>query len=139
MMTGRSSLDEPIMKRFSLCLVLLFTCVSFTGAEQYANLEPGYKCRFPRKNMSFCKMFPQISFNKGLCNPAPKLLGHIEWCREDITVTERDDCGNYETYEALVITYRKVYCNGAWGEKFKRTYRKEPTLITPPLAKNVLK
>ena len=26
-----------------------------------------------------------------------------------------------------------VYENGAWGEKFKRTYRKEPSLVTPPI------
>jgi hypothetical protein len=48
-------------------------------------------------------------------------------------VTERLECGNYETYEAVVITYRPVYENGAWGEKFKRTYRKEPSLVTPPI------
>ncbi|MCG8600677.1 MAG: hypothetical protein MI807_11085 [Verrucomicrobiales bacterium] len=133
------------MKFFYLTLALLFasTFPSFSQDapkyEQYQNIKPEFKCRFKRKDMSFCKVFPHFAFKKKLCNPMPELLGHIEWCREDVTITDRDDCGNFETYEAVVITYRKVYCNGAWGDKFKRTYRKEATIITPPLAKNVIK
>ena len=38
-----------------------------------------------------------------------------------------------ETYEAVTITYREVYENGAWGKKFQKTYRKEPNLVTPAL------
>lgn len=99
--------------------------------EQYRDIKPGLRCHFPRKDRSFCKAFPNFSMRKGICDPT--LLGHVEWCREDIVITERDDCGNFETYEAVVITYRQVYENGAWGEKFKRTYRKDPTIITPPI------
>lgn len=96
------------------------------------------KCHFSRKDRSFCRIFPNFSRRHDICDPAP--LGHIEWCREDVTITERDDCGNYETYEAVTITYREVFENGAWGKKFQKTYRKEPSLITPPvLAKGVVK
>lgn len=120
------------MNRLSLLLTILI--VSFgTGAiaEQYQNIKPGLRCHFPRKDRSFCKVFPNFSLRQGICDP--EILGNIEWCREDITVTERLECGNYETYEAVVITYRPAYENGAWGKKFKRTFRKEPTLITPPV------
>ena len=128
------------MKLLSLLLAFVILGSGFSSAaEQYGDISPRLKCHYPRKDRSFCKLFPQISFRHGLCNPAPVLLGHIEWCREDITITERDKCGNYETYEAVTITYREVYESGAWGDKFRRTYRKEPTLITPPLAKNVIK
>jgi hypothetical protein len=123
--------------------ILLLAPGSLTAQDekpkQYAEIPPKFKCHFPRKDRSFCKVFPNFSFRKGICNPHPELVGHIEWCREDITVTERDECGKFETYEAVSITYRKVYCNGAWGEKFKRTYRKEPALIEPVLVKNAIK
>ncbi len=34
----------------------------------------------------------------------------------------------------------EVYENGAWGKKFRKTYRKEPTIVTPALlAKGVVK
>ncbi|MEC5129629.1 hypothetical protein VSU19_22900 [Verrucomicrobiales bacterium BCK34] len=114
-------------------LALTFFFGSTAFAEQYANIKPEMKCHYPRKDMSFCKVFPNFSLRHKICNPAPGELGNIEWCREDVTITERDDCGNYETYKAVVITYRPVYANGAWGKKFQRTYRKEATLVTPAL------
>ncbi len=120
------------MKRAFLILISLLTCsVSVVVAEQYQNIKPEFKCHFPRKDRSFCKVFPNFSLRHNICNPSPEILGHIEWCREDVTITERDNCGNYDSYEAVVITYRPVYENGAWGEKFQRTYRKEPNIITP--------
>ena len=128
------------MKALSLCLVLLFAGSGLaSAAEQYGDISPRFKCHHPRKDRSFCKVFPPFSFKKGICNPAPELLGHSEWCREDVTITEQDECGKWMTYEAVTITYREVYCNGAWGKKFKRTFPKEPTIIEPPLAKNVIK
>ena len=115
-----------------------------TTAEVATTYKPtleipsSFRCHFKRNGRSFCRIFPNFSRKHEICDPT--LLGHIEWCREDVTITERDDCGNFETYEAVTITYRTVYENGAWGEKFKRTYRKEPSLITPPLlAKGVVK
>lgn len=120
------------MNRQSLLLTFLAVSLGTSAiAEQYQNIKPGLRCRFPRKDSSFCKVFPNFSLRHGICQP--EVIGNIEWCREDITVTERLECGDYETYEAVVITYRPVYENGAWGEKFKRTFRKEPTLITPPI------
>lgn len=127
------------MKFLSALLALLFAGPGFAAAEQYGDIAPKWKCHYPRKDRSFCKIFPQFSLRHNICNPAPEVVGNIEWCREDITVTERMECGNYETYEAVSITYRPVYCNGAWGKKFTKTYRKEPSLIVPPLAKNVVK
>lgn len=110
----------------------VFLAVAGTSlAEQYANIPPDLKCRFARKNWSFCKGFPNLARKWDVCDPAH--LGHIEWCREDIVVTDRDPHGNFETYDAVVVTYRPVYENGAWGEKFKRTYRKEATLVVPPV------
>lgn len=139
-----TTVSTNTMKFFSVTLTLLLAGSTFATAQekvskQYQNIEPELKCHYPRKDRSFCKVFPQFSFKKGLCNPEPELLGHIVWCSEDITVTERDECGKMETFDAVVVTYRKVYCNGAWGDKFKRTYRKEPTIVTPALAKNVIK
>ncbi|NLT70353.1 MAG: hypothetical protein GXX91_06625 [Verrucomicrobiaceae bacterium] len=122
------------MNRSSLLLTALIVCIGTSSlAEQYQNIKPGLRCHFARKDRSFCKVFPNFSLRHGICSPQPEVLGNIEWCREDITVTERLECGEYETYEAVVITYRPVYENGAWGKKFKRTFRKEPTLITPPV------
>ncbi len=122
------------MTRPSLLLTALIVCIGTSSfAEQYQNIKPGLRCHFPRKDRSFCKVFPNFSLRHGICSPQPEVLGNIEWCREDITVTERLECGEYETYEAVVITYRPVYENGAWGKKFTRTFRKEPTLITPPV------
>jgi hypothetical protein len=116
------------------------TSVASVSSKPKPEIPPKWRCHVPRKDLSFCKVFPNFSRRHGICNPEPELLGHIEWCREDVTITERDDCGNLETYEAVTITYRKVYENGAWGEKFKRTYRKEPLIVTPPvLAKGVVK
>lgn len=122
------------MNRSSLLLTALIVCIGTSSvAEQYQNIKPGLRCHFPRKDRSFCKVFPNFSLRHGICSPQPEVLGNIEWCREDITVTERLECGEYETYEAVVVTYRPVYENGAWGKKFQRTFRKEPTLITPPV------
>lgn len=122
------------MKRAPIILAALIVCfVTDAVSEQYQNIKPEWRCHYKRKDRSFCKVFPNFSLRHGICNPEPEVLGNIEWCREDITVTERLECGNYETYEAVVITYRPVYENGAWGEKFKRTYRKEPSLVTPPI------
>ncbi len=126
------------MNRLFLTLAVVFAGTIVSGpsiatAEQYANIEPGLKCRFYAKNKSFCWRFPNFSLKNNICNPAPDCLGHIVWCTEDVTITEQDSCGNWDTYEATVITYRKVYENGAWGEKFKRTVRKSPTLVTPPV------
>lgn len=120
------------MKRVSILLVTLTVCFgTHSIAEQYQNIKPGLRCHYPRKDLSFCKRLPNFSVRHGICDP--EVIGNIEWCREDITVTERLECGTYETYEAVVITYRPAYENGAWGKKFKRTYRKEPSLITPPI------
>ena len=128
------------MTRLALFLILLIaTLVTPAVAEQYQNIKPELKCHFPQKKLTFCKVFPNFSFKNGLCNPEPEMLGHIEWCREDITVTERNDCGEFETYEAVVITYRPVYENGAWGKKFQKTYRKNPKLSGPMLAKGSVK
>lgn len=126
--------------RLSTSVILLLlasfvapTFVTPSFGDQYRNIEPTFKCRYARKDRSFCKIFPNFSLRHNICNPAPEVLGNIEWCREDIKVTERKECGNYETYEAVVITYRPVYENGAWGKKFKRTFRKEAVLVTPPI------
>jgi len=100
--------------------------------QQYANIKPGLKCHHPRKERSFCKAFPNFSLRRGICNPEPEMLGHIEWCRENITVTERLECGEFVTYEAVVVTYRPVYENGAWGKRFTRTYRKEAFQMSVP-------
>ncbi len=131
------------MKRLSLCLTLVFATLGMTelaSAQQDANIEPEMKCHYRVDKKGFCRKFPNISLRRNLCNPQPAMLGHIEWCREDVTITERDDHGNDDTYDAVVITYRPVYANGGWGKKFKRTYRKEPTLVTPALlGKNVVK
>ena len=131
------------MKRVSLALAFVFAVLGVThsaSAEQYANIEPQMKCHYRKDKKGFCRTFPNFALRKGICSPHPTLLGHIEWCREDVTITERDDCGNYDTYEAVVITYREVYSNGGWGKKFRRTYRKTPTLVTPRLlAKGVVK
>lgn len=131
------------MKRLFLCFTIAFAGIApaeVAHAEQYANIEPGLRCHYKMRDRSFCRRFPNISLRHNLCNPQPTMLGHIEWCREDVTITERDECGNFDTYEAVTITYRPVYCNGAWGKPFKRTFRKTPTLITPPLlAKGVVK
>jgi len=109
-------------------------------AEQYRNIKPGLRCHHPRKERSFCRAFPNFALRRGICNPEPEMLGHIEWCREEVTITERLECGQYDTYEAVVVTYRPVYENGAWGKSFKRTYRKQPFQISvPPLAKGVVK
>lgn len=133
---------------YALATSLLFLLAGEAAAQQPSassskpkpEIPPPWKCHYPRKDRSFCKVFPNFSLRHGICNPDPAHLGHIEWCREDVTITERDDCGNFETYEAVTITYRKVYANGAWGGKFRKTYRKEPSLVTPPLlAKGVSK
>ena len=122
------------MRRIFLTILASLTVFGIgTTAEQYPNIMPEWKCHYSRKDRSICKVFPNFALKKGLCNPEPAMLGHIVWCQEDITVTEQDDCGEWETYEAVVITYRQVYANGAWGKKFKRTFRKEPTIVTPPV------
>ncbi|MDF1658834.1 MAG: hypothetical protein P1U58_14560 [Verrucomicrobiales bacterium] len=127
------------MKFLSALLALVFVLPSFAHAEQYGNIAPTLKCHYARKDRSFCKIFPQFSLKHNICRPTPEVVGNIEWCREDITITERMECGTFETYEAVTITYRPVYDNGAWGKKFSKTYRKEPTLIVPRLAKNSIK
>lgn len=112
--------------------------VPSASSKPRPEIAPKWQCHYKRKDRSFCRVFPNFSRRHEICDPA--LLGHIEWCREDVTITERDDCGNYETYEAVTITYREVYENGAWGKKFQKTYRKEPSLVTPALlAKGVVK
>ena len=112
--------------------------VPSASSKPRPEIAPKWQCHYKRKDRSFCRIFPNFSRRHDICDPT--LLGHIEWCREDVTITERDDCGNYETYEAVTITYREVYENGAWGEKFRKTYRKEPSLVTPALlAKGVVK
>lgn len=105
--------------------------VPSTSSKPKPEICPPWRCHYPRKNRSFCQVFPNFSRRHEICDPS--LLGHIEWCREDVTITERDDCGNFETYEAVTITYREVFENGAWGKKFRKTYRKEPTIVTPAL------
>ena len=135
---GRTT--QNAMTRLSLILTLLISIlVSPAIAEQYQHIKPELKCHYPRKDVKFTKIFPNFSFRHGLLNPEPEMLGNIEWCREDITVTERSECGEFETYEAVVITYRPVYENGAWGKKFRKTYRKNPKLSGPLLAKGVAK
>jgi hypothetical protein len=112
--------------------------VPSASSKPRPEIAPKWQCHYKRKDRSFCRVFPNFSRRHDICDPA--LLGHIEWCREDVTITERDDCGNYETYEAVTITYREVFENGAWGKKFQKTYRKEPSLVTPALlAKGVVK
>jgi hypothetical protein len=105
--------------------------VPSASSKAKPEIAPGLRCHYKRKDRSFCRVFPNFSRRHDICDPT--LLGHIEWCRENVTITERDDCGNYETYEAVTITYREVYENGAWGKKFQKTYRKEPNLVTPAL------
>tara|TARA_R110000850_G_scaffold112466_7_gene226398 strand:+ start:1699 stop:2070 length:372 start_codon:yes stop_codon:yes gene_type:complete len=118
------------MNRLILTLAFVFAGTTFSSAaEQYYNIEPQLKCHYPRKNRGICNNCPNFSRRTNICDPT--LMGHIEWCREDVNITERDDCGNYQTYDAVVVTYREVFENGAWGDKFRRTYRKDPTLITP--------
>ncbi len=114
------------------------TVVPSASSKPKPEIAPKWQCHYKRKDRSFCRVFPNFSRRHDICDPT--LLGHIEWCREDVTITERDDCGNFETYEAVTITYREVYENGAWGKKFQKTYRKEPSLVTPALlAKGVVK
>lgn len=125
------------MKFLSFCLALVTATSGVAFAQdsdgmQYEGIEPELKCHYPRKERSFCDIFPNFSLRRGICNPEPVVVGHMEWCREEITVTERGDKGEMVTYEAVVVTYRPVYENGAWGKKFKHTYRKEPTLVEPP-------
>ena len=129
-------------KVLSAILLLSFASIGVSPSQdgemtQYRNIPPTILCHFKRKDWSFCKRYPNCARKLNVCDPTK--LGHIIWCTEDITVTERTECGDYETYEAVVITYREVFENGAWGDKFKRTYRKEPTIVVPPLAKNVIK
>ena len=113
--------------------------VPSVSSKPRPEIPPKWRCHYPRKDRSFCKVFPNFSRRHDICDPT--LLGHIEWCREDVTITEADDCGNFETYEAVTITYRKVYENGAWGAKFRKTYRKDPFHMSTPalLAKGVVK
>lgn len=126
--------SEIAMKRATIFLTALaFTFGSGIAAEQYANIPPSIKCHQKMKDRSFCKRYPNFSLRHGICNPEPEILGHIEWSRRDTIVTEQDQDGYTESYEAVEITYRPVYENGAWGKPFTRTYRKEPTLITPPV------
>lgn len=114
------------------------TVVPSASSKPKPEIAPKWQCHYKRKDRSFCRVFPNFSRRHDICDPT--LLGHIEWCREDVTITERDDCGNFETYEAVTITYREVYENGAWGKKFQKTYRKEPNIVTPALlAKGVVK
>ncbi len=105
--------------------------VPSASSKPKPEISPKWRCHYPRKDLSFCRVFPNFSRRHEICDPT--LLGHLEWCRENVTITERDDCGNYETYEAVTITYREVFENGAWGKKFRKTYRKEPSLVTPAL------
>ncbi len=125
------------MNRLFLIIAVAFSGIvagpTISTAEQYSDIPPTIKCRYYSKNKTFCWRFPNFSLKHNICNPAPDCLGHIVWCKEDVTITEQDDCGNWETYEAVTVTYRKVYENGAWGEKFRRTYRKESTIVTPPV------
>jgi len=125
------------MRRFYLAiLALTFVFGSTAFAEQYPKIKPELKRHYPRKDRSFCKTFPNFSLRNKLCNPAPGMLGNIEWCRENVTISDRDDSGNYQSYEAVVVTYRPVYANGAWGKKFQRTHRKARTLVTPAIIAN---
>jgi len=112
--------------------------VPSVSSKPRPEIPPKWRCHYPRKDRSFCKVFPNFSRRHDICDPT--LLGHIEWCREDVVITERDDCGNFETYEAVTITYRKVYENGAWGAKFRKTYRKDAFVMSIPtlLAKGVV-
>ena len=123
------------MNRLLLILAVAFSGIvagpTISTAEQYSDIPPSIKCRFYAKDKSFFWRFPNFSLNNNICNPAPDCLGHIVWSEKRVTITEQDDRGNRRTYEAVTVTYRKVYENGAWGERFRRTYRKEPTLITP--------
>jgi len=125
------------MKSLSICLAVLIAAPGIALAQdsdgmQYDSIEPELKCHYPRKERSFCDIFPNFSLRRGICNPEPVVVGHMEWRREEITVTERGDKGEMVSYDAVVVTYRPVYENGAWGKKFKRTYRREPTLVEPP-------
>ena len=125
------------MNRLFLTIAVAFSGITagpiICAAEQYSEIPPALKCRYDSKNKTFCSRFPNFSLKHNICNPAPDCLGHIVWSEKKVTITEQDDRGNRRTYEAVTVTYRKVYENGAWGERFRRTYRKEPTLITPPV------
>lgn len=125
-------MNHPV--RFTLLLIAAVIPTGFAGAaEQYSNIAPEWKCHYPMKDRSFCKTFPNIALRRNICNPAPTMLGNIEWSREEVTVSGLDAKGNYETYRAVAITYRPVYENGAWGKKFVRTYRIEPNYVVPPV------
>ena len=77
------------MNRVSILIAALIVSFGVSAiAEQYDNIKPGLRCHFPRKNRSFCKTFPNFSLRHGICNPEPEGLGNIEWCREDIVVTD---------------------------------------------------
>ena len=135
---GHSNIQLTLtMNRLFLIIAVAFSGIvvgpTVSTAEQYSDIPPDLKCRYDRKNKTFCWRFPNFSFKHNICNPAPDCLGHIVWSEKDVTITEQDDHGNRRTYAAVTVTYRKVYENGAWGEIFRRTYRKEPTLITPPV------
>ena len=116
------------MNRILLILAVLFAGSIFCSAGQYDNIEPELKCHFPQKKRSFCDRRPNFSRRHNICNPPATMLGHIIWKQEEVTLND-----NYGPYEAVLITYRKVYENGAWGEKFQRSYRKDPLIITPPV------
>jgi len=135
---SKVAVPAGIMKisyRFFLLLILsTFASSGLVGAaEQYANIAPEWRCHYPMKDRSFCKVFPNIAVRRNICNPAPEVIGNIEWSREEVTVSGTDAHGNYETYKAVAITYRPVYENGAWGKKFVRTYRIESTYVVPPI------
>lgn len=120
--------------RLALLLIAALIPTGLAGAaEQYANIAPTIKCHYAMKDRSFCKTFPNIALRHNICNPAPTMLGHIEWSREEVTITEMGAKGDSETYRAVAITYRPVYENGAWGKKFVRTYRIEPNYVIPPV------
>lgn len=128
-----------VMKLLIALLALTFFVPVFAGAQQYDNIAPTWKCHHKKNKKGACRRFPNLARKLNLCPTDPEIIGTIEWCRREFTKTELDDCGNPVTYDALEVTYRYVYCNGAWGHCFTRTYRVSPEIVVPPvLAKGVV-
>ncbi len=131
------------MKKLILTLAVLVIAAGSLDAQdrkpQYGEIAPAFKCHFRKNKKGVCRKFPNLAIKLNLCKPDPEVIGTIEWCRKEYTKTEIDECGKPVTYDAVDVTYRYVYCNGAWGHCFTRTYRDSPLIIEPPiLAKGIV-
>lgn len=131
------------MKKLLLTLAALIIAVGSLDAQdrkpQYGDIAPALKCHFRSNKKGVCRKFPNLAIKLNLCADDPEIVGTIEWYRKNYTKTEIDECGKPVTFDAVDVTYRYVYSNGAWGTCFTRTYRDSPLIVEPPiLAKGVI-